>query len=293
VEENDWSASGQKVNLYLANGEIVVGWIVVQDPRRLLLALDREQENLRLVERHRIEAVDTDENREQWLTPRLGRERLAQLERFDQTVGPDIRRAIDVLDAQRLRRLALRYRELSALAHADRPLPGSDSQAVYAGLTATSELLDELERSSLLPVVQEHAGYLGSLVHEETLPGADGGWARGEQVHQLIADAQRDTRAVRELKPSLIVEAHEKAWSRKDTARWTDGMGDVVLGGGFAAANVTAGVIAGIFATLPTLGVGTVATTVGVVTSTYTGLTRLKSGLTTLIRGSDGSKREE
>jgi len=291
--DDRWSRSGRKITLYLANSEVLVGWILFEDIRQLFITFDLKRENVRLVQKHQILNFDIDANCEEWIEPLVGRKRLTHLQQFDEIIGSEVQTAMDILDTRRLRRLALRFRELALNEGLRKNSSSLHRDEVPTCLWASAELLDELERSRLLSFLQEHSDLLSEIVHEETLPGADADWADRHEIERLISDAQQHPSAIQKLDRSLVEKAQHRTWTRQDTARWTDGLGDVILGGGFAAANATAGLVAGVFTSLPTLGLGTVTAMIGVLTSTYTGLTRLKDGLTTLIHGPEDQVSRE
>lgn len=145
----------------------------------------------------------------------------------------------------------------------DRGRPSIQAQDLYESLDLSLELYEELERTRLIRVVVDYPDHLRQLVHEETLPAFDAEWAGREGPYHLLKVAQESEGDLIEA-GEMLREARDNVWSRKDSARWLDGAGDVVLGASFATANVALGAIAGIVGSLPTLGIGTVAAVVGV-----------------------------
>jgi hypothetical protein len=291
-----WERSGAKVAVYLRNQEALAGWLVHEEPTRLVVALDPERHNLRTIFRRDIVQLEIDSNRQTWIEPAVGAERLRRLREFEPTLVTEVEPTLDRLDYGRLRRNAKALRRI-ALQGELRQEPSNNrfspesqvrrsvqAQDLYESLTLSLDLVEELERTRLLSVISEHPRVLQEIVHDETIPAFDAEWAGPEEVYRLVEVAQNSNGELMESR-EMLLEARDKAWTRKDTARWVDGAGDIVLGASLASANVAAGAIVGIVGMLPTLGIGTVAAALGVTTSAFTGLTTLKKGLVTLIKG--------
>jgi len=292
-----WQRSGAKITVYLKNQEALAAWLVHEDANKIVLALDPERNNLRVVFRRDIIQLGIDENRQRWIEPPVGAGRLQLLREVGPTLAGGVEPALAAVDQRRLTRNAKRLSQIARTAspagwlgpgdHSKPPQPEGrpvGAQELYESLLLSEELLEELGRTGLLHVVSEYRDDLRRLVHEETVPALDADWVGTDAAYRLLPRAQQNEESV--IDPGEILrEARDKAWSRKDSSRWLDGVGDVVLGGILATVNVAAGASAGVITMLPTLGIGTVAAAIGAATSTFTGLTTLKKGLVTLIKG--------
>jgi hypothetical protein len=291
-----WERSGAKVAVYLRNQEALVAWLVHEEPTKLILSLDPERHNLRTIFRRDIVQLQIDPNEQAWIEPAVGAERLRRLREFEPTLVGEIEPNLDRVDYGRLRRNAKVLKRIAMQGEPpqerldERFPPESQvrplvpAQDLYETLTLSLDLVEELERTRLLGVISDHTRVLQELVHEETLPAFDAEWAGPQEVYNLVEFAQKGDGELIESR-EMLREARDKVWSRKDTARWVDGAGDIVLGASLASANVAAGAIVGIVGMLPTLGIGTVAAALGVTTSAFTGLTTLKKGVVALIKG--------
>ena len=288
-----WQRSGAKVAVYLRNHEALAAWLVHEDATKIILALDPERHNFRTVFRRDIIQLDVDHNTEHWIESPIGAKRLERLREFELTLSTEVEPALELVDYHRLRRNAKLLKRIATEAieaSDERTQPEREGrsyirpQDLYEALGLSLDLFDELDRVRVLDVVLEHPHLVQQLVHEETIPAFDAEWSGPKEVYRLVEIAQESNGELIEARET-VREAREKVWTRKDTARWVDGAGDVILGASLATANVAAGAIVGIVGMLPTLGIGTVAAAVGLTTSAFTGLTTLKKGAATLIKG--------
>lgn len=289
-----WNRSGMKATVYLRSQEVLVAWIIHEDTTKVILSLDPGGRYLRTVFRRDIVQLMVDETEENWIESPLGTERLGRLRHFEPALEADVEPMLDRIDYKHLIRNAKSLRQIADAAGLNRPEAFRETaerqehqleaQILFDSLALANAFLDEAERTGLLPFVFEHHEILREITHEETLPAFDANWAGAQGPDRLINTAQTSNESIADTKALLSI-AKDRGWRRADSARWFDGAGDIVLGAGFATANIALGAVAGIVGSLPTLGIGTVAAVVGVTTSTFTGLTTLKKGLVTLIQG--------
>jgi cob(I)alamin adenosyltransferase len=176
---------------------------------------------------------------------------------------------------------------------------GESSEAISAAadlLRAYRELIKELERKKLLDILLENQTEIRENLSFDTLPALDGQVIPAETLSRLIAEA-RESRNFGEsdggrvylnrLSEEMIIAAlksnRPEEVKKPDRVghfmRITAAIGKIAVGGSLAAANVGLGLFAGVVSALPTLGVGTVAAAIGVVTSAYTGLNAGCDGL--------------
>jgi hypothetical protein len=287
-----WRNSGAKISIFTKNNEVIAGWLVYQDPLKLIVAMDVKRENLRTILTRDILELVIDSNDENRIAPAIDFERLRRMNDFEPVLNRNVAPAVENVNYRLLLRNAHRLREMLVQAQrsgtnrpdGQAPAPLISPRQAYESLDLSLELLAEMQRTGLLSVIYEYPEELRQIVHEETIPAFDAAWVGVESSHQMVSLAQDRKEDLQET-TDAIVEAREKVWTRKDTARWIDGGGDVVLGATMATANVAAGVAAGILGLLPTLGIGTVGAVLGAATSAVTGLITLKKGAATLIKG--------
>jgi hypothetical protein len=287
-----WRNSGAKISIFTKNHEAIAGWLVYQDPLKVIVAMDVRRENLRTILTRDILELHIDSKDDNRIATPIGYERLQRMDDFEPVLNNSVAPALQNVDYRLLLRNAHRLRQMGERAQRSEtnrpdgqapPLIISPRQA-YESLDLSLELLAEMQRTGLLSLIYEYPEDLRKIVHEETIPAFDAAWVGVESSHQMVSLAQESKEDLKET-ADAILEARDKVWTRKDVGRWVDGGGDVVLGATMATANVAAGVAAGILGLLPTLGIGTVGAVLGAATSAVTGLITLKKGAATLIKG--------
>lgn len=203
-------------------------------------------------------------------------------------------RALDRVDYNRMKRISHGYRQLYDLAES-----GSlgDVAAAKGHLTPetrlmslNSELGAELDQSGLGEAITHNSQLIQEIASLATLPAVDADLMRGRYATEMLYLAQRENHLseVRSFRSALTASNDElKRLDSADEAPVVHGKGlakaaaisRIALGGLFAASNITLGALAGAISSLPTLGLGSVAATVGVCTSAYTGLNGALSAL--------------
>jgi hypothetical protein len=308
---------GQHVVVTLRTGDSVSGWLFAETPLGIYVALDREGQNVRFVPKDRwggtsysyddvVEFLRTpdDLNRasdgHRHASKKLAEAAETALERFDYNA---IRRVYTDLAHQ-----ASRFRGWQGGFTFVRT---SEEDATLGDVAVTVrtryvDLLRELERCGLDRVLEERSDELRAIAHHYGLPYFDLAFAgASEDEQRFVLEgfllSLRDHDLVRELDFGRLVLPRvtnlalallpdveeplieERPGKEGDNVprrlRKAAAVGRVAVGSALAAANVTAGVFAGIVAALPTLGLATMAGAVSVVTSTYTGLNAACDGL--------------
>ena len=282
-----------KVIVSLSSGEAVEGWDYGETPLGYYVALDRAGTNIRFVPKGTYQSIGWHHEAERAIFPDdVGideEDRDEQIQKFQQR----LRRPLELIDYNQVRRIASRLRELDSYygSHFD--------HARLHDITATYDahiaLFDQLENSGLEEVLDSGAELLRSQVSRHTLPAAEADVVYLDKIDSMIATAKEATeRQPRSELISVVTPAaieryiyhfemrklaqpkeegktvSDNTWSR--TLKIAVATGKFALGGLFASANLGLGAFAGVVPALPTLTMGTVDTAVCVATSIFTGL---------------------
>jgi hypothetical protein len=196
-------------------------------------------------------------------------------------------KALDRVDYNRLKRISQGYRDLYDLAEST---SRGDVEVATGHLTPAtqlaslnSELGTELDESGLGEAIRRNSELIQRMASLATLPAVDAELMRGRYGTEMLYLAQQENHLseVRSFRSALTISnnvlkrlgsADEAGVAHSKGLAKAAAIGRIALGGLFAASNITLGALAGAISSLPTLGLGTVAATVGICTSAYTGL---------------------
>ncbi len=214
--------------------------------------------------------------------PWLPRTVLEALTDLDAQLGRELAPRMARVGHHRMRRLARHLREIHGLATAP-PAVGRpevlQQDASWHALLGAQDLVDELGETGVLSFFQEHGRRVARLVHRETLPVPDGVLGEVEVVDALIREAGAHPDAIEDLSPASVWRVKRARWSAEAPTPAEGALADTALGAAFAAACISTTATLGVFAALPSLGIGTVTPTVGAATGCFAGLVRLRRGL--------------
>jgi hypothetical protein len=297
---------GTRIRVGVASGDIIEGWLYGENLLGVFISLDEWGRDIRFIpqgERKSV-AYDIESSKAEFATTvshdDLGKKFYKQTEL-----------ALQRVDYNRIYRLGRRSRRIEDRVRSyqqdDHSLYGRESESSWAlalEMRSTyAELLDELLRSGLGDVLLEFGGPIREQASLDSLPIIDGvvSSAALDLVRELReSDSVQETNLgrdiLRQVTPEVIVkaaqseagsgslptelqhtEAEHSVWAKR--LKRMAAVGKMALGGGFTASNIGLGVVAGVFAALPTLGLGTVAAAVGIMTSSYTGLNAAVEGV--------------
>ena len=222
----------------------------------------------------------------------------------ERELSESINRALDKLDYNRLRRLSLRAQtDTNALRHwreaAHREVfEEFPIDAALDGRASHAELLDEVNQSGIGEILHEKHELIRAHISRETLPLLDASITSRAEIDEMIALAQAinhlsESRLgldwLHQITPAIMLRSAHPPESSPLAHRlhFIAALIKLTGGSGLAAANLALGVLAGAGTALPTLGLGTVAATIGIVTSAYTGLNSAADGLKDLASAID------
>jgi hypothetical protein len=310
---------GRRIVVRLRKGETVEGWDFGQSPLGQYVALDREASHIRFLPEGTYESCSysyedmanvrsiIDTSYEAARRPIEANGELADALRaaLDRTDFNEIRRLAKAFEELR-KRFQGSYDDLRLVAPRDDIGSGSASETVLEARVRYLQLLDELGRSGMLPLLVEHS----AVIRRSPLPyferwyfdRNDDGilletlyWSARSKEPSLGEDGNRSilermpirvlVRSIEDQTPNEPI-AEPKGMPKR--LRVIAAAGKMVVGGGLATANLSAGLIAGIFAAIPTLGLGAIAGAVGVATSAYTGLNAACDGVKDLASALEG-----
>jgi hypothetical protein len=291
---------GKKVRVELkGTGEAVEGWLLEETPRGLYLSLDPDGKVIRLVQQDTVRVIfDIRDVGKAPFVPPDHEENAKKIEDLAKKIDRPVRDALDRLDHNRTKRLAVTIRDtLDQLEgyrfeESKRDIPGTELPPYGLFVSARNthaEVLDEVRRSGLEDVLRANASSLRQVISRDTLPQMDSEAVPLAEVDEMIKltreqDLLSETDFGRQwvYQPITIniqvgvppqpptgpaTPKHER-----DHIRSVTGWMKVLSGGALAVTNLGAGVVAGIVVGLPTLGWGTVPIALGVANSTFTGL---------------------
>lgn len=309
----DLSNRGVWVTIHREVGEPIQGWLIGEIPQGLLVALDEELKDVRVVSGY----TGISYNRDRLLS-KLRYENVREL-------GEELRSTnAAILDPMRKAISRLKFDELHQFGHRSEELRGHIRRAEmdqirgWSGRTARDELMDflsaqadrstslhrevyeTLEDSGLTEILDEYGPTLARLPPDLVIPAYDLEFESREELTATFERTQEEQwtsqkhraslMAAEETRTRLIVEASaDREKERADKAekpddstpfsRWIGPSLRVLAGTGLTVANAAIGVTAGLATTIATIGATAVPTYVGVATSIYTGLTQVSDGL--------------
>lgn len=293
---------GDKAEVVLVGNERVEGWLYAKTWQGLYVALDSSAKNIRFIPSGSYHGV-THSRSSKEPAPEFILKLQVPSEDQIKTLKDKIERPMAVvlskLNYNRMKWLLERFKtEHRAIRELQSRGTQSDElrEVALAKLLILrrdyADLIDEIEQVGLLDILTEHQRDIRAVLSKATLPDLDALLVSMEEIVTLITkvrevDHLRETnggrkylldlseeriiRSMRRLPDEKGNEPKEKNW----TAQWVKviaATGKMALGGSFAAANFGLGTIAGVASSLPTLGMGTVAATVAIAASGYTGL---------------------
>jgi hypothetical protein len=294
---------GIHVVVTLKSGERIEGWLRGEDDLGLYVALDVDGKHIRFVpysvwsgtffqhDRERAHFVSSDHDK-----------KLQVIEALERETRKPVADALDRIDLNRINRISLASRDLDwkirrfehdQFDHGrpERELAGLVAEADRArrGLSA------ELAKSGLEQLIRVHSSEIRQITSRETIPRLDGVLSHEideditrvrERGYKGIADAPvriSDLAIMESISlartKTKVAERPEPSGSFATALKWVN-VGTMLAGGSvLASGNILVGAIAGATLSAPTLGLGTVAAYLGLLTSVYTGVTKFGEGL--------------
>jgi hypothetical protein len=308
---------GKRVSYTFEDGETVEGWLYGELPQGILVAIDREGNDIRLIRKRWTRSTTSGTPEAAFSLPENTSDELRELAR---SIGPRFESSFERLDFkpfQRFRarsaRLWARIRNSEELLSQRWPYEDDEQESVRVlehVLYPTEEVLElhrdvfeELDRVEILSLVADARGRLPKIPYEYLLPLLDaveqpprhlsGEFDRpwnAEHHRSLLNEVSTQNHLWaflgrskgRSKKRVTKEEAPRKAEPSKhkgDGIRYGSAILRVLSGTGLAAANVGAGLTGGLWSTLITIGATTIPTAVGVVASVGTGMAQVSDGL--------------
>lgn len=307
----DLKTRGAWTSIQDDDGHKVEGWLVGEVPEGVLLAMDEELHDIRLVRNVSLQMYDY-----QRALPGLRYENADalndQLRQTGKAVSAPMRRAIANIKFDRLHDFGHRGSELrrAIVEWRNGPLPSdrSDRAELMAYLAAQADrstalhrnVYETLDSSGVTPILAEFGPQLAKLPPELTIPAYDLEFESRRDLAGSV-EATRDlpwsperhngalnsAEATRDRLMFATAEARsperagpvERPDDSTPFSRWFGPSLRVLAGTGLAAANAAVGVTAGLTGSVVTLGATAVPTYVAVITSMYTGLAQVAEGL--------------
>jgi hypothetical protein len=294
-------------------GEPIQGWLIGEIPQGLLVALDEDLSDVRVVSEYIRISYDHDRRLSKLRYDNVEKIR-DELESANAAILDPMRRAISRLKFDELHQFGHRSAELFRHIHRarmDRYISSDDltpRDELMEFLTAQAdrstslhrEVYETLEDSGLTEILDEYGPTLARLPPDLVIPAYDLEFESREELKSAFEGTREERwtslrhrtslEAAEETRIRLVVEAsraREKASEDKPEkpddstpfSRWVGPSLRVLTGTGLTAANAAIGVTAGLTATIATIGATAVPVYVGVFTSIYTGLAQVSDGL--------------
>jgi hypothetical protein len=310
---HDLSLRGVWVTVNREVGEPVQGWLIGEIPQGILVALDEDLADVRVVSDYASIGFDHDKQLSK-LRVESAEEIEEQLKATNAAILGPMRKAASRLRFDELQRFCQRSAELIEHLHFRPDVPhmrrhGQTPQDELAGfLTAQAdrsaslhrEVYSMMEDSGLTEILDEHGPRLVRLPPELVIPAHDLVFESREDLISSLTSARearwsgrrhrRSLEVAEETRTRLLVEASRERPGIRDHkpkrtddatpfSRWVGPSLRILAGTGLAAANVAIAVTAGLTATIVTIGATAVPVYVGVATSVYTGLVQVADGL--------------
>jgi hypothetical protein len=295
--------------------ETIEGWLIGEIPQGILVALDEDLSDVRLVSAPDGYAMTYHrQKRLSKLSVEKAREVRAELRNTNRVISDPMRGAISRIKFDRLHQFGHRSAELNKQIHDAMDLlkdrvrastPRSEFMRFMIAQADRStalhrEVYETLEESGLTAILEEFGPKLARLPPELTIPAYDLEFESRKELISSIESTREEhwsgkkhrvsLEAAEETRTRLIIDAtrehdHESATKseRSDDSnlfsRWIGPSLRVLVGTGLATANAAVGLTAGLTTTIVTIGATVVPTYVGVATSIYTGLAQVADGL--------------
>ena len=294
-------------------GDVVKGWLLGEIPQGLLVALDENLADVRLV----TEYYSISYNHEKKLS-KLHIDEAEQVQEELQSLSNEIsepmRNAVSKIKFDRLHQFGHRSAELRNQIYRVE----NQRERWNIGITPRDELIgfllaqadqstalhkdvyETFEDSGITSILDEFGPKLTHLPAELTLPAYDLEFSSREDLESTLKSAQehhwtvkkhRDSiNTAEEIRMRLIVEGTKESKGRSKSklekpddstlfSRWFGPSLRIIAGTGLATANAAVGITAGLTITIATIGATAVPAYVGIATSIYTGLTQVADGL--------------
>ncbi len=302
---------GAWVTIHRKSGTSVEGWLIGEIPQGLVITLDEDLSDIRLVSEYYSIGYNYDKKLSK-LSFENSEHVYDELHTTNDAISYSMRRAISKIKFDRLHQ----FGHHSALLK--RHIHDAKYERMYDDVSPRAELMgfliaqadrvtalhrevyETFEDSGLTEILSEYGSKLTHLPAELTIPAYDLEFSSREDLISTLKLARDQSwseskhraslDAAEEMRTRLIVEAtkecnqksEEKLEKRDDStpfSRWFGPSLRVLAGTGLATANAAVGVTAGLTAAIATIGATTVPTYVGVATSIYTGLIQVADGL--------------
>ena len=289
---------GTKVEVRLASGERVQGWMMGETSLGTYLALDPAARTIRFIPRAERGGVyyAREEAKANFVPADQESAEQAIRSLAERLRGP-MGAALDRLDHNRIKRLGKEIHETSLvfenLLYEAHSVPAGHWQLpawpiVTAG-NIHAQLLDELERSGMEAILAQNSTALRDVISRTTLPQIEAEVASDKEIDEAIQLAREQDYLTgtgfgrRWLNQLMIVNvlaiqaparppSPESAQAGRGLVRTVLGWTRVLAGGAMTASNAGLGIFGGVIGTLPALGLTTVPVAVGVAGSIFSGL---------------------
>jgi hypothetical protein len=308
---------GVYVTVSLKDGQVLKGWLRGELPNGVLLAVDPDGKDIRLIEDYSGMSYDWREKRATFAIPD-GENLDNKLRKLDDGLRGPLERSFSRIDYRALKRFTRRAPELTRdieeySRHSSRMFPEYDSPRgqladfvlarVDESIDLHEEVFQEFEQSELAGTVSQFGAELSKLPADQALPYVDREFIGGsssslEGGRGPVSDrpwtlerhriALRRTREVRtRLVTAALAPTHEgdEALAKDEKPkrgrfwRWGGASLRILAGTGLAVANGALGLTAGLATTITSVGATAVPIYVGVATSIYYGVTQAADGL--------------
>jgi len=307
---------GRQIKVNLNDGSVIQGWDFGESPLGQYVALDRNAKDIRFLPSGTYVSCCYSYNDMAPLDSEIDASYTRTRVRLESDIPTDlsdaILRALDRTDFNEIRKLAQAFAKLQNRFHGsynrltmsnveDGDIKHGVAETVIESKARYLQLLDDIDHSGLLSVLVEH----GEIIRKEPLPHEDWYYYRYNYrphdrliLESMYFEAQKDEVALEKscgrhvlqhIQVDALIEALNNPTSKephKETeSEWPKRLrviaasGKIVIGGGFATTNLGAGFVAGIMTAIPTLGIGAIASALGVATSAYTGLNAACDGV--------------
>lgn len=304
---------GVWVQIKRSRGEAIEGWLIGEIAQGLLVALDEDLTDIRLVS----EYYSITYNHEKKLSKLIfenAEEVYEELRTTSDAISDLMRGAISRIKFDRLHQFGHRSAELHRQLHSAeyelkmRVIASTSRDELMGFLIAQAdratvlhrEVYETLEDSGLTSILDEFGPRLTHLPSELTIPAYDLEFFSMHELtstlesvrkkrwtgkkHRVSLEAAEATRTqlIDEAIKELCRENNAKPEKPDDSTRLSRWFGPtlrILAGTGLATANAAVGITAGLTSTIVTIGATAVPTYVGVATSIYTGLAQVADGL--------------
>ena len=283
--------------------EILSGWVYASNMQGFFLSLDQDGKDIRFIPIESLKDTDYDYKAERARFSIVDDSTKNLINELNAAISVPMNHALDRVDHNRVKRIVRDLRTDTAtltklLTHATSKEIEHIESLVRRARDSHEVVLDEIFASGLADVLRERHGPIRAIASPNTLPQEDAAWGR-ETATQAVTDLHEtdrlsSTNLGRDLLAALPREAMRRprneadmppdmlrnaASIKPDSVKAISAGLEIFSGAGLAATNLTLGVVSGLVGTLPTLGLGTVPTAVGVGVSVFTGLNWAAKGL--------------